>query len=374
MAKPFRSFRFNMIALVGLSMLLSGSITYFIYKLAQQYYHTTKREDPSTQVRDFIRQVGDVNFFLIFFIPISIAFFFLLTRQYAKYFRDISGGINQLASGNFETRIVIPSTDEFGDIARDINLAGEKLRQALERGDFAENSKEQLVLNLAHDLRTPLTSVLGYLDFILKNDNLTPEQTKHYTSIAYTKSQRLERLIDNLFEVTRMNYGKLTVNYNHPVDLSELLLQLNEELYPLFEKQSLISRLSVTPALKVRGDSELLVRVFENLLSNAAHYGSEGQYVDIECQLDSEEVVVRIINYGDSISPEDLPHIFDMFYTSDKARTYHEGSTGLGLFIAKNIVEQHHGTITVESSVVSTVFEVRLPSEQNKGETSLLIE
>lgn len=360
MAKGFRSFRFNMIVLVGLSMLFAGAITFIIYKLAQQYYHTTKYEDPSTAVRHLIGQIGDLNFFLIFFIPLSIYFFFLLTKEYAQYFRDISGGINQLASGNFETRINIPSTDEFGDIARDINLAGEKLRQALERGDFAENSKEQLVLNLAHDLRTPLTSVIGYLDFILKSDSLPPEQSRHYTSIAYKKAQRLEGLIDNLFEVTRMNYGKLPVGQK-PVDLSELLLQLNEELYPVFENQSLTSRLHITPGLIVRGDSELLARVFENLLSNAAHYGREGEFVDIHCRLDDAQIVVQIVNYGDSISAEDLPHIFDMFYTSDKARTYHEGSTGLGLFIAKHIVEQHHGTITVESSVISTNFEVRLP-------------
>lgn len=343
-------------------MLFSGAITFLIYKLAQQYYHTLKYEDPTRVVRQFIKQIGDVNFFLIFFIPLSIYFFFLLTKQYAQYFRDISGGINQLASGNFETRIVIPSSDEFGDIARDINLAGEKLREAMERGDFAENSKEQLVLNLAHDLRTPLTSVIGYLDFILKNDSLPPEQARHYTSIAYTKAQRLERLIDKLFEVTRMNYGKMPVDREH-VDLSELLLQLNEELYPMFENQGLTSRLHVAAGLTVRGDSELLARVFENLLSNAAHYGSEGEYVDIYAELAEEDVRIRIVNYGDSISPEDLPHIFDMFYTSDKARTYHEGSTGLGLFIAKNIVEQHQGAITAESSVISTVFEVRLPRE-----------
>ena len=130
----------------------------------------------------------------------------------------------------------IPSNDEFGDIARDINLASEKLQQALERGDFAENSKEQLVLNLAHDLRTPLTSVLGYLDFILQDDQLTAEQIKHYTSIAFTKSQRLEKLIDELFEITRMNYGKLTIE-KKPIDLSELLIQLNEELYPCFREK-----------------------------------------------------------------------------------------------------------------------------------------
>ncbi|MCU6709972.1 HAMP domain-containing histidine kinase [Paenibacillus sp. J5C_2022] len=361
MANLIRSFRSRMILLFGFSMFLAGLVTFGIYKLAQLYYYTTKLEDPLTPVRSFIRQVGDVNFFLIFFIPLAIWFFFLLTKRYAQYFKDISGGINQLASGDFDIRIAIPSKDEFGDIARDISLAGEKLRQALDRGDLAENSKEQLVLNLAHDLRTPLTSVIGYLDFILKND-LSPEQVKHFSTIAYTKSQRLERLIDELFEVTRMNYGKLPFELM-PVDLSELLLQLNEEFYPVLDNQSLTSRLQVTPSLTVVGDSELLARVFENLLSNAVQYGREGRYIDISCELDGGEVLVRIVNYGDSISPEDLPHIFDMFYTSDKARIYHENSSGLGLFIAKNIVEQHKGTITAESDVIRTIFEVRLPTQ-----------
>ncbi|RXZ80348.1 sensor histidine kinase [Paenibacillaceae bacterium] len=360
MGKILRTFRSKMILLFGLSMLFAAAITFVIYKIAQLYYYTTRVEDPLTKVRFFIREVGDVNFFLIFFIPLAIWFFFLLTKRYAAYFRDISGGINQLASGNFDSKIDIPSTDEFGNIARDINLAGEKLRQAMERGDFAENSKEQLVLNLAHDLRTPLTSVIGYLDFILKDNELSPEQVKHYTTIAFTKSRRLEGLIDELFEVTRMNYGKLKVERN-PVDISELLLQLNEELYPVLEKKNLTTRLYVTPSLTARGDGELLARVFENLLSNAAHYGGEGEFIDIHCQPEGEEIVVRIVNYGDCISPQDLPHIFDMFYTGDKARTYHEGSTGLGLFIAKNIVEQHQGTILAESSLVFTQFEVRLP-------------
>ncbi|MBJ6359739.1 ATP-binding protein [Paenibacillus sp. GCM10012307] len=362
MANMIRSFRSKMILLFGLSILFAGTITFIIYKVAQLYYYTTKAEDPSTQIRYFIRQVGDVNFFLIIFIPLAIWFFFLLTKRYAFYFREISGGINQLASGNFDIKLPIPSTDEFGDIARDINLAGEKLRQALERGDFAENSKEQLVLNLAHDLRTPLTSVIGYLDFILKDNNLTYEQVRHYTTIAYTKSRRLEGLIDELFEVTRMNYGKLSIE-RRSVDLSELLLQLNEELFPVLDRHGLTSRLSITPGMTIHGDGELLARVFENLLSNAVHYGREGQYIDIHCSPEGDDVVVRVINYGDSISPEDLPHIFDMFYTGDKARTYHEGSTGLGLFIAKNIVEQHQGGITAESSLIQTHFEVRLPRE-----------
>ncbi|WP_372629849.1 sensor histidine kinase [Cohnella sp.] len=366
MANLFRSFRFNMVALFGLSMLLAAAVTFGLYKAAQAYYYTTKLEDPSTQVRHFIRQIGDVNFFLIFFIPLAVWIFFLLTKRYARYFRDISDGINQLASGHFDTRIDITSRDEFGDIARDIRLAGEKLRQALERGDFAENSKEQLMLNLAHDLRTPLTSVIGYLDFILKNEPLPPEQAKHYTAIAYTKSRRLERLIDELFDVARMNYGRQKIDLM-PVDVSELLVQLNEELYPMLEARHLTSRMHVTPSVTVRGDGEQLARVFENLFGNAARYGSDGEFIDIHCLPDGDQAIVRIVNYGDSIPPEDLPHIFDIFYTGDKARTYQEGGTGLGLFIAKNIVERHRGSISAQSDVVRTVFEVRLPREISPG-------
>ncbi|KQX56592.1 MULTISPECIES: sensor histidine kinase [unclassified Paenibacillus] len=362
MAEMIRSFRFKMIQLFGLSMLFSAAITYMIYKALQLYYYTTKWENPLTKIRFMIREIGDINFFLLIFIPLSILFFFLLTNRYAAYFNEISNGIKQLANGDFNNRILIPSKDEFGDIARDINLASEKLQQALERGDFAENSKEQLVLNLAHDLRTPLTSVLGYLDFILQDDQLTADQIKHYTSIAYTKSQRLEKLIDELFEITRMNYGKLTIEKKQ-IDLSELLIQLNEELYPAFEKNNVTTRLNVTPHLTVWGDGELLARVFENLLTNAIRYGKDGQFIDIHCHIDAEDVVIQVVNYGDCIPPEELPHIFDMFFTGDQARTHREGSTGLGLSIAKNIVAQHQGTISAQSSLIRTIFEVRFPQK-----------
>ncbi|MCR8978971.1 sensor histidine kinase [Brevibacillus laterosporus] len=365
MAKVIRSFRFKMILLLGLSMLLSGTITYMFYKALQLYYHSQVRfENPLTTIRYFMRDMGDINFFLLIFIPLSILFFFLLTKPYATYFQEISNGIHHLANGEFTRKVHISANDEFGDIAKDINLASEKLQKAVERGDFAENSKDQLVLNLAHDLRTPLTSVLGYLDFILQDDQLTSEQVRHFTTIAFTKSQRLEKLIDELFEITRMNYGMLTIE-KKPIDLSELLIQLTEELYPAFEKNQLTARLNLTPHLNIFGDGELLARVFENLLTNAIRYGSDGQFVDITCYMDVEDVVVEVVNYGDCIPLEELPHIFEMFYTGDQARTHQGGSTGLGLFIAKNIVEQHNGTISVQSNLIHTRFEVRLPQESH---------
>ncbi|WP_274650607.1 sensor histidine kinase [Paenibacillus humicola] len=367
MAETLRSFRFRMVLYFALSMLCSAVVTYALYRLLQLYYHTTKQESPLAKVRYFIRDIGDLNFFLIVFIPLSVLFFFLFTRRYVAYFRAISAGINRLAGGDFHHQVSIPSGDEFGDIARDINLAGAKLRQALERGDFAENSKERLVLNLAHDLRTPLTSVLGYLDFILQNDKLSAGQINHYAGIAYAKSQRLERLIDELFEITRMNYGQAPIE-RREIDLSGLLHQLNEELVPLFEKRHVETRLDLAPHAVVQGEGELLARVFENLLTNAARYGKDGKFIDIVCTLEEETVVVQVINYGDSISPEELPHIFDMFYTGDKARAHRDDSTGLGLFIAKNIVTQHEGTITADSSVIRTVFEVRLPRGEKRPE------
>ncbi len=356
-----------MIMLFALSMILAGGVTYLIYEGLRLYYKLAVRyEDPLAQFRSMVRQIGDINFFLIVFIPLSIMFFFFLTRPYLKYFDEISNGIHHLANGDFSNQVRVSSNDEFGYIAREINVASEKLKEAVERGDFAESSKDQLIVNLAHDLRTPLTSVLGYLDLILKDENLTKEQIKHFSTIAFTKSERLEILIDELFEITRMNYGMLQIE-KRSIDISELLIQLDEELYPLLEKKGLGARLNMDSYLPINGDGKLLARVFENLLTNAIRYGYDGKFVDVNGYIESEEIVVQIINYGDSIPEEDLPYLFDMFYTGDKARSEQQGGTGLGLFIAKNIVEQHDGTISAESNVIRTIFEVRLPKEESKA-------
>src|SRR5262249_54387789 len=163
---------------------ISGIITYMVYRILQKYYTVNVRaEDPLARYRRFIHDIGDLNFFLIFFVPLSIIIFFFLTKRYVNYFNEISEGIHRLAGGDFGGRVRIASGDEFEDIATDINLAAEKLRLAVERGDFAETSKDQLILNLAHDLRTPLTSVLGYLDFILRDEGMSEEQIRHYASV-----------------------------------------------------------------------------------------------------------------------------------------------------------------------------------------------
>ncbi|KHL95701.1 histidine kinase [Paenibacillus sp. IHB B 3415] len=360
MPKRLRGFRARLVQLLGVSMLLSGSIIYGLFKLLQLYYAGVRWEDPEAELRRIIFRIGDFNVFLMLFIPLMLIFFFKFTKPYIRYLDEISKGIHHLANGEFQNQVQIASRDEFSAIAEDLNVAGAKLQEAVQRGDFAESSKDQLVVNLAHDLRTPLTSVLGYLDLILKDKQLPIETIRHFTTIAFTKSQRLEKLIDGLFEITRMNYGTLPMVKTY-LDLSELLRQLNEELYPVFERNGLTSRLNVTPGLSVYGDGDLLVRVLGNLLTNAARYGQEGVYVDITSRLDSGVVAVEVINYGNPIPPEELPHIFEMYYSGDLARTHQEGGTGLGLFIARNIVEQHEGSLSVESNEIWTRFEMRLP-------------
>lgn len=354
-----------MLTLFALSIVLAVFVTYMMYKGLYYYKTMVLHENPVNQFRQNRMAFGDASMllFLTTVILLSILFFFFLTKPYLKYFNELSNGIHHLANGNFTKKIHISSNDEFGNIASEINIASEKLKEAVEKGDFAENSKNQLIVNLAHDLRTPLTSVLGYLDLILKNEHLTKEQIKKFSTIAFTKSKRLESLVDELFEITRMNYGMLNLN-KKGIDISELLIQIDEELYPLLEKHHLKARLNIESQLHINGDGELLARVFENLLTNAIRYGDNEKFIDINGYIDGGEVVVQIINYGDSIPEGDLPYLFDMLYTGDKSRAQQKGGTGLGLFIAKNIVKQHNGTISVQSNVTRTLFEVRLPKEK----------
>lgn len=344
-----------------ISIATSATITYAIYKGLQSYYHNyVYAENPMAKLRNWMLNVGDINIFLIVFIPLAIFMFYLLTKPYVGYFKSISKGIHHLANGEFSQQIHIESRDEFQIIAEDINRAGKKLQEAVVRGDFAETSKDQLILNLAHDLRTPLTSVIGYLEYILHHEEISKETSKHYMDIAYTKSKRLEALIEQLFEITRMNYGHLSLK-KKPIDLSQLLEQLTEEIYPIFESHHLEARLNIPAAIQIDGDGELLARVFENLLANAARYGNEGKYIDITGNIEQEQIYITVKNYGDYIPEEELPFLFNMFYSGDRARTQQDGGTGLGLYIAKNIVEQHGGSIDVQSDITATQFTVILP-------------
>ena len=288
--------------------------------------------------------------------------FWFLQRASFSYIAALSEAMRIMAGGDLRTTVHIEGDDEFSEMGENLNRLGEELRSLMEREREAEKSKSELVTNIAHDLRTPLTSIVGYLDILRsKRDSLDTETAVHYTDIAYEKSKKLEKLINELFGFTKLSGGELAMHVSR-LDLVQLLAQLLEEFYPSFANAGLHYELIADrESLGIEGDPELLARVFENLIGNAIKYGAEGKQLRVYLTTEEQSVTVRVVNYGKLIPAEELPHIFDRFYRVEQSRNAKTGGTGLGLTIAKNIVEMHRGEITVTSDWSGTAFVVRLP-------------
>ena len=224
--------------------------------------------------------------------------------------------------------------------------------------------KNDLITYLAHDLKTPLTSVIGYLSLLDEVPDMPQAQREKYTHIALEKSQRLEGLINEFFEITRYNLQQLTLD-REPVDLSYLLVQLTDEFYPILQAHGNTAELNAPETLTVSGDSAKLARVFNNILKNAVAYSDRDTPIRIRAEEAEGQVSVFVENQGRTIPPQKLETIFEKFFRLDEARATATGGAGLGLAIAKEIVTLHGGTITAQSQNRRTTFRVTLPSEQS---------
>lgn len=223
-----------------------------------------------------------------------------------------------------------------------------------------EQLRSNLLRAISHDLRTPLTSIIGYLELLSGKVEIPAEMQKKYIDIAYAKSKRLEKLIEDLFGFTKMNYGKVAMHVSK-VDIVKLLSQLLEEFYPSFKDKNLSYELqSNVPGKVITADGNLLARLFDNLINNAIKYGADGKRVLVQIHAEEEVVTVSVTNYGYVIPADELPLLFNKFYRVEQSRSTNTGGTGLGLAIAKNIVDMHGGTIQVTSDLNGTVFTVRL--------------
>jgi signal transduction histidine kinase len=248
-----------------------------------------------------------------------------------------------------------------GKLAENINIMSAKLKSSMEEERQAVQAKQELITNVSHDLRTPLTSIKGYLQYIHENRYKDEVELMYYADIAYQKTLRLERMVNDLFEYTRVAYGQTKLKLV-PIDLRELLGQLSAELRLMAEEAGMeLAMDGPEERVMIKADGDKLVRVFENLISNAVRYGRDGRRVDIRLRQSGEMAEVRVINYGEPIPRKDLPYIFDRFHRVDKSRSADTGGTGLGLAIARNIVELHQGTITAASDEAQTCFTVKLP-------------
>lgn len=278
--------------------------------------------------------------------------------------REITNGLGEIAEGNLERKIP-PQAGELAKIADSINHMADRLNQSIEEERLAERSKNDLITGVSHDLRTPLTSILGFLEVIEEDRYKDETELRYYVNIAYEKTKDLKKLIDQLFEYTRIQNG-LPLQKSE-LDLNGFLGQLAEEFVPILDSAGMICRVSARQVNAViYADGDLLVRAFENLLSNAIQYGADGKFVDIEISVDKPWARVKFINYGKEIPASSLPHLFDRFYRVDSSRSKESGGTGLGLAIAKSIIDVHQGQVSVTSSPQSTAFEVLLPLATGK--------
>ncbi|WP_233567780.1 sensor histidine kinase [Cohnella faecalis] len=299
---------------------------------------------------------GSVVFFIVYMV--------LLNWRRFLYVEHLNRAVEHIANGNFNDSVPVRQRNEVSVLAENTNMLVEKLKRSLDDERRAEQTKNELITNVSHDLRTPLTSIIGYLGLIDQDRYRDEVELRHYVQIAHAKAERLNALINDLFEYTRMNSGVIFLRAI-PFNLVEMMNQLVVHYRLQLEQAGLEGQVhSASPEVVVQGDPEKLVRVFENLLANAMQYGKDGKKVDIHIRKESRMAVIEVVNYGEPIPPSDLPYLFDRFYRIDKSRTEHAGGSGLGLAIVKSLVEKHDGMIQAESDSRRTVFRIKLPLPQ----------
>lgn len=310
--------------------------------------------------------INHMAIFIICVLIIFAALFVLISYDTIFYLKEIIIGIERMKNGDMEFELRVEGEDELAVIANSINEMRVRIASENETKRLAEQTKDELITNVAHDLRTPLTSVIGYLDLVRQENILTPAQQKKYIGIAYDKAKSLETLIKDLFDYTRYNKDKVKIHQNI-LDLNEFMTQLVDEFYPSFTDKGLVCvQEFANESLIVYGDGELLARAIGNLMSNAIKYGADGKQIEIYTERHAGDAVIKVVNYGRIIPKEDLNKIFDKFYRVESSRSLKTGGTGLGLAIAKNIVELHDGKIRAESGLSGTTFQISLPLYKEK--------
>ena len=307
----------------------------------------------------------EVNPFVYIFLLLLaiIAIVWRLRRRYRNYeIRHIISELHYIAQGNFEYRIPPSKDSDLQEFIDSIHVLVDSTIAAMEEERRLEQIKDELITNVSHDIRTPLTSVIGYLGLVEQDRYHSIEEARGYVHTAYKKSRQMKVLVDDLFEYTTVRQTDTPLNLI-TFDMVQLLEQLAIDFQIEAEEKGMdIEIHSSKERLMMEGDSEKLVRVFNNLLTNALKYGKDGRKIVIDIEQTKENhVQIAIKNDGEPIPDEALDQLFERFYRAETSRSQESASTGLGLAIAKGIVELHSGTITAETSNEWTKFIIDLP-------------
>ncbi len=325
-------------------------------------YHHLKHYDRRTMYAFLlIIVIATISLFIIYFL--------LFIRRIVRDMSYISDNITHIATGDMTEQIQIGRQDELGEIVKRVNEMQEQLYAMMDVERKALQDNKNLITSVAHDLRTPVTSIMGYLELAMDMEHYELEERQQFAGIALKKAVRLERLIQDLFSYTKLMNGEITLHRSE-IDLVQLVSQMVEEFYPIFQDYGLeCSYHSDISSQTMVLDGEMIARAVQNLLSNAAKYGKDGKQITVEIHKLAKEIQICVTNFGQIIPEESLSSIFKKFYRVEESRSADTGGTGLGLNIAYEIIQLHGGEIRVSSSIQGTRFTIALPlMEAQKSE------
>lgn len=305
---------------------------------------------------------GWIFIILMAVVDVIVVYWRLVRRYHQMQLRHIINELHYIADGHFNHRIPFQLKGQMQRVVASVNALVDSTIKAMEDEREIERSKDELITNVSHDIRTPLTSIIGYLGLIEDKQYRSEEDILKYTHTAYLKSKQMKSLVDDLFEYTKVRQTDAPLQIQS-LELNAMLEQIGASFELEANKKGMeINTILPNNPVKIEADPEKLARVFNNLITNALKYGSDGKNIYLQLtKVDEKEIEIRISNDGEPIPEKSLRQVFDRFYRVESSRSKETGGTGLGLAIAQSIIELYHGYIYVESNKNLTSFIMRLP-------------
>lgn len=341
-----------MVLTIALSYIVS---LYAVVGIFRHLLGTTGSDAPNTALLIVVS--------LLVFIVVFLLFFYLLTKRIIRYFAVLSEGLGLISQGDFDYRVPVRREDELGMLARNMNKMAEQLAEQKRREKEAEDAKMGLITGVSHDLRTPLTSMIGYLDLLRKRSFLDENEYDRFVNNAFSKAQQLRKLIDDLFLYTRLTSGDIVLAKQR-ADMRELLEQVLFEFVPLAEENDAVVRSRMqTRKAAVDIDPEQVARILDNLLMNALKHSTIPKSISVTLTSDLTSVYLTVENEGERISATQAAKLFDRFYKPERAEpdARLQAGAGLGLAIAKELAERQGGRLTLAYEEGHYAFTLTLP-------------